>query len=320
MKNNLLLKNYLLFIALFALVSLFLPKATSAAELNSFSTAICDQYNNRVIVYDIEKKTYQKRFLIPSAPKGYQKKYSPTDAKIRYHEKSGKDLVLITTGTTLYIYDINNGYTPLAKIKYVFPCDGINVHSVDMSPDGTICIADPTTGSVVFYKLSANLKATLVDLYYEQTSAHSVSYDSKEKCFWTVGYSNIYKIPIENITSYAYVINYTQKMSNDTSNKSIFCSGHCMIQNPNDENELLISGYQGIIRFNKITYKQSVLSYYWGVKGFTYYDNKLLFVRSTEKTNDYKSWTSPYIYDVNSKVYFTFSENGRAYKIIPFVK
>lgn len=304
--------------------------------------ACCDQRNHRVLVYKYyennEKFSKIKTYNIPVSAEvqneaTYVKAYSPTDAKLRKHP-SGKTILLVTTGTTLYIFDCSNN--SLLR-QYTFSKkdfgDNINVHSVDMSPKGYVYVADPNSGKVVRYKLNDKFEVTNPTKKINLPDAHSVLYDFEKSCLWAAGGNKVVKLLPDGKGSVCVTV--TTKLLNNEK----FAYGHCLIQNPKNSNELYLSGNTGAVIVDKREFDKNksksfkVLSYYYGIKGMVYHNNRIFFVRHEAENGDaipsgnindtnykYYEWTTRNLrYDKDGKqIYKRFPDNVRVYKIIPY--
>lgn len=322
-------------------------KVEAYNQIDKNLVACCDQYNNRVVVYDIgeNEKKIVKTFQDP-AQVGiieYEKSASPTDAKVRKLKATGKEVVLVTTGTILYVFDYETE-KPLAKHEYKFTSLNINVHSIDMSPRGYIYVAEPNTGVVQRYKMDKNYKITYNKKICNLASAHSVLYDTENTYCWATGGNSVYKITTGGNTEYKITVKNDEGVTiNDA---------HCIIQNPKDSNELIITASNGIFTFNKLdSKKQTLFSGFNGVKGLVYYNNKFYYSRF--ESNKYKDGEEIKKWVINSKGkrklkkfykfgdssklidksylgwtttrirlagndYLVFPKNMRVYKIVPF--
>lgn len=308
----------------------------------------CDQYKNRVVVYDISNsnKIAQKYvYNIPDAHekgkkeiKEYNKAYSPTDAKLRM-TPTGETVLLVTTGTRLYIFDYKK-QTQIKKTYYYrndFGDATINVHSVDMSRAGYVYIAEPNTGTVMRYKL------TKVGDKYDLTKptkklslpdAHSVLYDFDRSCLWAAGENKVAQIKKDSKS--IKTVNFKD------SNIEAFAGGHCLNQDPKNANQLYLTGNKGVIIISKKDYEKAdgkvlcnVPDGYdkWiedgykanNIKGIVKFDNVLYYVRNENEgeggRKGYEAWTTKKLrYYREGKKYelMTFKDNSRVYKITPF--
>ena len=303
-------------------------KVEGYTQIKNNRVLCCDQYNNDVFVCDLSdgnKRIFS--YHIPAAQPKYSREQSPTEAKLRYHADSKKTLLLITTGTTLYVVDYSTKVL-LRHIKYNakdFGSKAINAHSVEMSPKGYIYVTDPNNGIVVRYKMDKDFKEIKYNTKMSLYNAHTVLYDFENQCIWCAGDNKVVKW-MPNGDKTTRTINYKVKKGDD------FRWAHCLIQNPKNSNELLLAGGSGVVSISKKEFVPSndVLKCSRknlcannddedGIKGMVCFNDKIYYARHADKEGTEKSWQTKRI-RANGKAVVEFGNNIQIYKILPLSK
>ena len=238
--------------------------------------------------------------VLPQLPEGYDKYLYPLD-ECKFVDNNRK-LLITSSGNAALLLDI-------ATKQCLFYAKTPMAHSAEMLPGNLIAVAlstHPEGNSIELFDASQPEKVLFRDSLY---SGHGVVWDAVRNQLYALGYSELRAYTLtkqpdgnpELTQLHTWIIPVT--------------SGHDLVQiNPD---ELLISGHEGVCRFNLNSQTFSPfepLATTENVKSVNYNEStgRLLYTKAE------KSWWTHHIYQENPDKCFTI-DSVRVYKVRPAV-
>ena len=194
--------------------------------------ALCDQKNNRIIVCDLSVEDWTN----DNAVVWEFSNCSAAGLKFRDCEYYGGE-ILVYCGSTIGIVDLNT-----KEVLFTTNNCGVNPHSVEVLPDGTLVVASSNDDWVGIYPPGETRPSQTI----EHPNAHGVLWDPEGEVLWIVGADKLG----------AYLVSGTGK---DRKLSAIGgmqytlpkTSAHDLAPVYGDTNKLLITCAAGIVCFEK---------------------------------------------------------------------
>ena len=174
------------------------PEYTAPAELGQMPVALTDQKNARITVVDVapfiaggEAKitwNFAPTSSLGFNTDGYGERID--EAKLRYSEKLGTFVVLITSSSGF----VGVAEYPSGKCIWNVALKGYGPHSIEYLPDGKIAVAlsgngDASKSQIRVYDPSQ--KNTTANTYASFDSTHAVQWDKAREVLWVYGSATI---------------------------------------------------------------------------------------------------------------------------------
>lgn len=227
------------------------PEYTAPAELGTMPVALTDQKNARITVADVapfiaggEAKitwNFAPTSSLGFNTDGYGERID--EAKLRYNEKLGTYVVLMTSSSGF----VGMAEYPSGKCLWNVSLNGYGPHSIEYLPGGKIAVAlsgngDASKSQVRVY--NPTQKNTAINAYDSFDSTHAVQWDKAREILWVYGSATIaaYEVgdgerkpTLEKLPYY----NFSQSMG-----------GHDMSEDADDPDTLWLCG-NGVYKFSK---------------------------------------------------------------------